>query len=239
MQRGKTFCLDRHKKLYFRKKVLQWFGRNRRMFPWRERIDPFHILIAEMLLQQTDAAKVAAMYDQFIEAFRTPAFLACATKLQVAKFISKIGLNYRVPRLINAAVCIQSRFGGTVPNDLNSLLSIPGVGPYVANAVLVVAFRQKNAVLDTNVIRVLERFFGLRSRRTRPRTDPQLWLAARELLPKDRRLARTWNWALLDFGATVCRHRSQLCGNCPCRRLCYAKSTRELGLESPRRMPRE
>lgn len=229
MPQESTFYLDQRKKMYFRKRVLRWFGCHRRLLPWRASTDPFQVLIAEILLQQTDASKVAAIYGQFIKTFPTPALLASTEEWQVGKFISKIGLNYRAARLINAATTIQVRFRGQVPNDLESLLSIPGVGPYVANAVLVVAFGHRNAVLDTNVIRVLERFFGFRSRRSRPHTDPVLWIAAQELLPRDRRQARTWNWALLDFGAIVCRHHGQLCGDCPCRRLCNFASTCNYG----------
>jgi len=230
MPQENALYLDPRERRYFRRKVLHWFRSHRRRFPWRARIDPFHILVAEILLQQTDAKKVAAIYDRFLQAFPTPESLARASEPQVSKFISKIGLNYRTARLINAAAAVQDRFRGRVPSDLDSLLSLPGVGPYVANAVLVVAFQHRVAVLDTNVIRVLERFFGLRSRRRRPHTDSVLWAAAQELLPLHRQMARTWNWALLDFAATVCRHHGQLCRDCPCRRLCHLVSTPRYGL---------
>ena len=222
--------LDLRERRYFRRKVLHWFHSHRRRFPWRTRANPFHVLVAEVLLQQTDAPKVAAIYDQFIRAFPTPAALSVADERRIGKFISKIGLNYRGARLISTAAAINSRFDGQVPNDRAGLLSLMGVGPYVANAVLAAAFRRRAAVLDTNVIRVLGRFFGLRSRCPRPHTDPVLWAAAQELLPRDGRMARTWNWAVLDFAAAVCRRRSPLCPECPCRGLCRFASTRRCGL---------
>lgn len=229
-RRDKQVCshLAPRERRYFRRKVLQWFPPHRRRFPWRTRTNPFHVLVAEVLLQQTDAPKVAAIYDQFIKVFPTPAALAAANERRIGRFISKIGLNYRAARLISTADAINSRFDGQVPNDQAGLLSLTGVGPYVANAVLAAAFQRRAAVLDTNVIRILERFFGLRSHRPRPHTDPALWAAAQELLPRDGRMARTWNWAVLDFAATVCRHRNPLCPECPCRRLCRFASTPSL-----------
>jgi A/G-specific adenine glycosylase len=219
---AKSACsiLNPHERRYFRQKLLKWYSCNHRFFPWRSRVNSFHLLIAEVLLQQTDAAKVALIYPRFIEVFPTPSILAMADEMDVDRLISCIGLRYRASRLIKAATIIQNKFGGLIPAHPDALLSLPGIGPYVTSAVLASAFHQRRAVLDTNVIRILSRFFGLRSSRLRPHTDPYLWHAAQELLPRRSRMARTWNYAMLDFSALICRHRNPSCNECPCRRLC-------------------
>jgi len=212
--------LSPHERKYFRQKLLKWYASHHRHFPWRSKVNSFHLLVAEVLLQQTDAAKVALIYPRFIEVFPTPSILAMADEKDVGRLISRIGLKYRASRLIRTAAIIQNHFGGRVPADSHSLLSLPGIGPYATSAVLASAFHQRSAVLDTNVIRILDRFFGLRSSRPRAHTDPRLWHAARELLPRRNRMARIWNYAVLDFSALICRYRNPCCDGCPCRRLC-------------------
>jgi len=212
--------INPNERKYFRQKILKWYACHHRHFPWRSRVNSFHLLIAEVLLQQTDAAKVALIYPRFIEAFPTPSILAVADEKEVSRLISCIGLKYRAARLIKAATIIQNHFGGRIPPDPNAILSLPGIGPYVTNALLASAFHQRSAVLDTNVIRIFDRFFGLRSCRPRSHTDPDLWHAAQELLPRRSRMARVWNYALLDFAALICRHRVPSCSECPCRRMC-------------------
>lgn len=211
---------------YFRRVLLRWFAHHQRRFLWRQTSNPFHILIGEMFLQQTDAPKVALIYRGFVKAFPTARALAHGKKSEIGRFISQIGLNYRVERLRSAAHLIEDRFRGRVPADSRGLMVLPGVGPYIANAVLASAFGRRVAVLDTNVIRVLHRFFGLRSTRPRPRTDPGLWAAAQELLPRPPKMAKRWNYAMLDFAAIMCRHRNPRCVDCPCRRLCRFVATR-------------
>jgi len=212
--------IDPHKSCYFRRKILDWHSNNKRHFPWRKTKNPYHILVAEILLQQTDAAKAAKEYSSFIKTFPTPRKLAAASKSSVNEFICRLGLDYRISRLINIADKLEKRFGGTVPNTKEELLKLPGVGEYIANAVLAAAYHKRVAVLDTNVIRILERFFGLRSSRARARTDPLLWTAAQHLLPQKTNMCKIWNYAMLDFGALVCSHYRPQCKKCPCRRRC-------------------
>ena len=212
--------IDPQKIYYFRKKILRWYDSNKRSFPWRRTKNPYYILVAEILLQQTDAAKVAKEYSSFIRTFPKPKKLATASKSNVNRFISKLGLDYKVNRLINIAVEIDKRFNGTIPDMQDELLKLPGIGPYIANAVLASAYNKRFAVLDTNIVRILDRFFGLRSSKTRARTDPMLWTAAKQLLPKKTNMCKAWNYALLDFGALVCSHYNPQCKECPCRRRC-------------------
>jgi len=208
------------KSRYFRGKILEWHKSNKRSFPWRKTKNPYYILVAEILLQQTDAAKVAKEYSSFIRTFPKPSKLAAASQSSVSRFISKLGLDYRVNRLISVARELEKKFNGTVPDTQEELLKLPGIGPYIANAVLASAYNKQVAVLDTNIIRILERFFGLRSSKPRARTDPILWGVAQRLLPKKTNICKTWNYALLDFGALVCSHYNPQCKECPCRRRC-------------------
>lgn len=212
--------LSAQRRRYFRSKLRQWFVSNRRCFPWRQLRDPYRILVAEILLQQTDAAKVKQVWGVFVHSFPDVSSLARARHGSVDRFISRIGLNYRTGRLIGLAKMLESRFAGDVPNDRNSLLTLPGVGPYVANAVLASAFGSRAAIVDTNIVRILDRFFGIHSGRSRPRIDPAIWAAAQLLLPRAAAECRAWNYALLDFAALVCRHYRPLCDICPCRRRC-------------------
>ncbi|NQT50609.1 A/G-specific adenine glycosylase [bacterium] len=205
---------------YFRRKLLSWYGENARRFAWRRTRNPYHILVAEVLLQQTDAKKAASIYDSFLAAYPTPGVLAKARQSAVLRYVARIGLDYRAGRLIRIARAIMANHGGRVPRDRGELLALPGVGPYMANAVLFSAFGCRLAVLDTNVVRVIARFFALTSKRSRPRTDPALWKVAADLLPRRRDLSRTWNYALLDFAALVCRHHRPRCVSCTCRRRC-------------------
>lgn len=212
--------VDPQKSRYFRGKILEWHKSNKRSFPWRKTKNPYYILVAEILLQQTDAAKVAKEYSSFIKTFPKPRKLAAASKSSVNRFISRLGLDYRVNRLINVAGELEKIFNCTVPDTQEELLKLPGIGPYIANAVLASAYNKRVAVLDTNIIRILERFFGLRSSKPRARTDPILWGVAQRLLPKKTNICKTWNYALLDFGALVCSHYNPQCKECPCRRRC-------------------
>jgi A/G-specific adenine glycosylase len=208
------------KSRYFRGKILEWHKSNKRSFPWRKTKNSYYILVAEILLQQTDAAKVAKEYSSFIKTFPKPRKLATASKSSVSRFIGKLGLDYRVNRLISVARELEKKFKGTVPNTKEELLKLPGIGPYMANATLASAYHKRVAVLDTNIVRILERFFGLRSSKARGRTDPVLWTAAQRLLPKKTNMCKTWNYAMLDFGALVCSHYSPRCKECPCKQKC-------------------
>jgi len=216
---SKNFMSPR-KCYYLRKKLLEWYHTNGRHFPWRKTKNAYNILIAEILLQQTDAPKVAKEYKSFVKLFDTPKKLSHAKTATVHRFIKKLGLDYRVDRLINLARSIEKKFNGLVPNTEEGLLSLPGVGKYIANAVLSSAYDKRVAILDTNIIRIIERFFGIKSTKPRPHTDPKLWVVAEQLLPRKTNMCKIWNYALLDFGALICSHYNPKCEECPCRHKC-------------------
>jgi len=212
--------ISAHTKRFFRRQIISWFSQNKRSLAWRETENPYYILIAEILLQQTDANKVSLIYPEFIQRYPDASALAEADQEDIQRFISRIGLNYRTQRLVNIAKDINDKFAGHIPNSEAELMDLPGVGRYIVNAVLSAAFGMRTAVVDTNIIRILERFFGVRSRRPRARTDPELWNIAQALLPRKATDCRNWNYALLDFCALVCTHYNPKCSECVCAKHC-------------------
>jgi len=150
-------------KRFFWKTILGWYRYNKRIFPWRNTNNPFHILTAEFLLQQTNAEKVERIYNKMISKYSTPDKLAAAEVEEVKEVIKPLGLLYRAERLINAAEKIHKDYMGKVPESEEELEKLSGVGQYISDAVRCYGFNQKTIPIDTNVIRVFSRFYGLTS----------------------------------------------------------------------------
>lgn len=194
-----------------------WAAENLRDFPWRNTKDPYKILVAELLLQKTNAATVAPVYQKLIDRYPTLNDLAVAPAEDVTTLLQPLGLNFRADRLSRLTQVVLEWYGGKIPTTEAQLLELPGVGKYTAKSVCTHAFGQRKAVLDTNVARILERFFGFSGGRVKSRC-PKLQLAAEELAPKTK--LSEWNLALLDFGAIVCTARNPHCAKCPLRQQC-------------------
>ncbi len=187
--------------------LLAWGEQSWRDLPWRRTRDPWAILVSEVMLQQTQVDRVVPRYHRFLERFPTPTSCAAAPVADVVREWSGLGYNRRAVSLHSAAVVVVEQHAGLLPDDLASLLTLPGVGPYTARAVLAFAFERDVAVVDTNVGRILARRAG---RRLTPR---QVQAAADALVPTGRGWA--WNQTMLDLGATVCGPRDPGCGRCP------------------------
>jgi A/G-specific adenine glycosylase len=181
--------------------LLQWYAHNRRPLPWRNTRDPYALLVSEVMLQQTQAARVIPYYETFIARFPDPATLAAASTREVLEAWSGLGYNRRALALHRAARIVADRGW---PDDLTDL---PGVGPYTAGAVGSFAWGRQAPAIDTNVRRVLERYDGT------AHTPRSLARRAGELMPPDR--AADFNQAMMELGATVCRPRAPRCGECP------------------------
>jgi A/G-specific adenine glycosylase len=192
--------------------LLAWFEERRRDLPWRETRDPWSVLVSELMLQQTQVARVVPKYHAFLDRFPTPAACAAAPRSAVVEAWAGLGYNRRAVNLHRCAQAVVSEHGGTLPGSLEALLALPGVGPYTARAVLAFAFERDVGVVDTNVARVLARHAG---RSLQPR---EVQLAADAAVP----LGAGWRWnqAMLDLGATVCRARRPACDGCPVRAGC-------------------
>lgn len=201
---------------YYRN-LLDWFNVKKRNFPWRETDNPYFILISEILLQKTNSRAVPDIYLQFIKNYPTPQAVAESSAEAIFELISPLGLFYRAERIISISQTIVENFNGEVPSNLKTLMNLKGVGRYVASAVLCFGFNKPVAILDQNVIRILERVFGIISNKPRPHTDKLLWEAAEILVPSER--YQEYNLALLDLSAPNCRPRPQ-CEDCPLQSIC-------------------
>ncbi|QDH22195.1 A/G-specific adenine glycosylase [Saccharibacillus brassicae] len=180
-----------------------WFERNHRDYPWCHTKDPYEILIAEFLLQQTHVRKVEEAYLSLLSDFPTAKELAEASESKLIDLISPIGLIYRAKRMKSTANQVFLNYGGKIPDTFEDLIKLPGVGNYIANAVLCYGYYQNRVPIDTNVIRLFMRYFNLSSEKPRPRTDEVLaeQIRDRYTFDFDYRIA---NWAVLDFAGLVC-----------------------------------
>lgn len=184
--------------------ILGWYAAVRRDLPWRRTTDPYRILVSEVMLQQTQVARVVPYYEAFLERFPDERALAEAPAADVLRLWSGLGYNRRALALQAAAGAV-ARDGW--PRDVEGLRALPGVGPYTAAAVASFAFGVQAAAVDTNVRRVIERI----DRRRRP--VAALARRADALVPAGR--AADWNQALMELGATVCTARAPACDACP------------------------
>jgi len=207
-------------KAHFRRTLLRWYARNGRRFAWRETHDSYEILLAEVLLQRTQAPQVGANYGRVLAAFPTPEALGRAQLSQVREALKPFGLAKRAPTLWEMGSHLSDRFAGGVPLAVADLMSLPGVGRYIASATACFAGGVRTPVVDTNVIRIMSRYFGIESERRRPRDDPWLWRLAESLLPRQRFI--DFNRALIDFAAIQCKARKPDCPSCPLLRRCLS-----------------
>lgn len=202
----------------FQTAVLSWYKKNGRHLPWRGTNDPYKIMVAEFLLQKTDVKKVQVVYKEFIFRWPTAQLLFKEEVSSISKIILPLDLRYKATRLKSTANAVVKKFGGKIPETKEKLLELPGVGRYIASAIECFAYNKPKAILDTNIIRIFDRVLGVHSEKNRPRDDVHLWDIAQALVPY--RHAREYNWALLDFGALVCKSREPLCRECVLQNMC-------------------
>ncbi len=188
--------------------VLEWGRRTRRDLPWRRTRDPWAVLVAETMLQQTGVARVVPRYLAFLDAVPTAAACAAASPAWIVRCWDGLGYNRRAVLLHRAATAIVADHAGRVPDDLDALLALPGVGLYTARAVLAFAFERDHGVVDTNAARVAARAVA-----GEPLDRRRVQAIADALVPPRR--AWEWNQSVLDLGATVCTRRAPRCGVCP------------------------
>ena len=187
--------------------LLDWADRELRDLPWRRTRDPWAVLVSEVMAQQTGVDRVVPYYERFLARLPHPAACAAAPTSAVLWLWSGLGYNRRAVSLHRCATAIVADHGGEVPDDLDALLRLPGIGPYTARAVLAFAFERPVGVVDTNVGRVLARWAG------RPLRTAEAQAMADDLVPAGR--PWLWNQAVMELGATVCRRRGPDCTRCP------------------------
>jgi A/G-specific adenine glycosylase len=197
----------------FRRRLLAWYRRHGRDLPWRKTSDPYHILVSEIMLQQTQVDRVLPKYAEWLTKYPSLDALAAAPEADVTRTWYPLGYNVRPRRLQTIAREAVARYGGTLPSDEATLLSFKGIGAYTAGAIRSFAFRQRAAILDTNVARVLFRVFVGSGDPKSHAMKRHLWAVSETLVPA--RDVFDFNQALMDLGATVCVARNPRCLVCP------------------------
>ena len=200
--------------------LVAWFALNRRDLPWRRTRDPYRILLAEIMLQQTQVDRVIAYYEAFLARFPTLEELAAAPTAEVIRLWAGLGYNRRAVNLQRTAQAIVAEHGGVFPRTVEALRALPGIGPYTAGAIACFAFEQDVAFIDTNMRRVLHRLFvGVDVPKPVVADRAVVEIATNVLPPGE---GWTWNQALIEFGALQCTARKPACVTCPLQRSCLA-----------------
>lgn len=215
--------------------LLEWYGEAGRKLPWRADRDAYRILVSEFMLVQTTVAAVIPYFERFLRRFPDAPALAAADEAEVLRAWEGLGY-YRRARQLHAAVRqVVDRHGGEIPDDPAAVRALPGVGPYIAGAVLSFAFDRPEPIVEANSQRVLARLIALRDDLKSTAARRRVWEAAGRLVPPDR--AGDFNQALMDVGAMVCTPREPGCLLCPVAGSCRA---RRLGLQDsiPRTTPK-
>jgi A/G-specific adenine glycosylase len=217
---------DRRSIRRIRRALLDWYAASHRDFPWRHTTDPYAVLVSEVMLQQTQASRIAARFPRFMARFPTVESLAAAPAAEVLAEWSGLGYNRRALGLQRAAAAVAAHGW---PRDVAGLEELPGIGPYTARAVASLAFGAPVGVVDTNVRRWLLRRFG------GPDAPRRLQALADELAAPGRKGdVAAWTHATMEFGASICRPRGPRCEACPIARGC---PSRGLGTAVP--VPRQ
>ena len=200
--------------------LLQWYNTEKRDLPWRITSDPYAILVSEIMLQQTQVDRVLPKYMQFLSIFPTLADLAAASTADVINAWVPLGYNMRAVRLQGIARQVLLEHQGRIPDTIEKLLTLKGIGRYTAGAIACFAYHKQVATVDTNIRRVLHRiFFGLEYPESKL-NDAQMLAFAENVLPTDE--AYNWNQALMDLGATICTSNNPQCDRCPLQKQCQA-----------------
>jgi A/G-specific adenine glycosylase len=206
----------------FRRGLLRWFRRYGRDLPWRRTRNPYHIVVSEFMLQQTQVSRVEAYYRRFLARYPTIHSLAEATPTAVRESWDGLGYYRRAANLHRLAQTVVDRHAGVLPSDPAALVMLPGVGRYTAGAVACFAYERVAAAVDTNVARVIRRVFHPRLRPT-PISN-RIWATALEILPTQGKRAWEVNQGIMELGALICTARVAKCGVCPVRRACRTAS---------------
>lgn len=200
--------------------LLGWYDRSARDLPWRSpQVSPWAVLVSEIMLQQTPVSRVLPAYAAWLERWPRPADLAAAAPGDAVRMWARLGYPRRALRLHECAVQVRDRFGGVLPDDVDTLLTLPGVGEYTARAVAAFAFGARVPVVDTNVRRVVARAIDGAGQAGLPSVRRDL-AAVEALLPPTPARATRFSIAVMELGALVCTARAPRCAQCPIAEQC-------------------
>jgi A/G-specific adenine glycosylase len=196
----------------FQRQLLQWYDDHGRDLPWRRTRDPYRILVSEFMLHQTQVERVIPKYHEWLQQYPTFEALAAAPVDDVKALWRPLGYYFRAERLHQIAHVVTQTCRGRLPDTVDELIVLPGVGRYTAGAILSFAFHKDAPIVDTNVRRVLRRLFGVPGNPLRAAANKRIWQLAEAILPPGK--AYVFNQALLDFGALLCLARTPRCSVC-------------------------
>lgn len=206
----------------FRNRILRWFNKNKRDYPWRETTDPFKVLIAEMMLRRTKADQVKEVYERLFKKYPDVKSIAEAKIEELKEILYHLGLNWRIQAFSLVAKVIIKKYNFKVPDTREELITLPGVGEYVAGAVLSIAYNKKEWIVDSNIVRLFKRYFGINTSKEGRRDKHVIEMAKMYSSSNNPRKA---NLAILDFTALICIPRNPNCSSCPLVGSCYYHST--------------
>jgi len=201
-------------------KLLDWFSANQRNLPWRTEYDPYQVWISEIMGQQTQMDRVIVYFKRWIRQFPDIAAVATATEQEILKAWEGLGYYTRARNIQRTARLLVNEFNGRIPAELDTLLTLPGIGPYTAAAIRSIAYNKPCPLLDANVERLFARLLNLDHPVKKAPAPAGLRMLAEELLPQGQ--ARLFNQALMEFGALVCRPKMPRCTSCPLSSHCLA-----------------
>lgn len=218
----------------FRRSIIAWFKKHGRDLPWRRTRDPYRIVVSEFMLQQTQVSRVEGFYHRFLERYPDLETLARATPRMVRESWEGLGYYRRAANLHALAQTVHADQDGVIPQDVERLRALPGIGRYTAGAVATFAYEAAEPAVDTNVARVLRRAFHPRAGK-KARDEEKLWKTAQALVPRAGAGAWSFNQGIMELGAVICTAREARCGECPVVRSC---STGRRTLKAGRSLPR-
>ena len=219
---------------FFTKKLLEWNKKsNFRQMPWKNEPDPYKIWLSEIILQQTRVEQGWNYYNNFIKNYPSIHNLSNADDNEVFKLWEGLGYYNRCKNLLTTARYISTELFGVFPKTYEEVLSLKGIGPYTAAAIVSFAYGLPYAVVDGNVTRVLSRFFGIKTPIDSTKGKVEFTVLAQELL--DKKQAGKYNQAIMDFGATICKPKSPLCDVCCLSEECYAYNKNKIN-ELPQKL---
>ena len=201
----------RERIILFHKKMTDWFNKNGRHYPWRKTDDPYKILIAEMMLQRTKADQVTEVYNEFFKKYKSPEEFIRSDKASVLKLLQPLGLNWRIENFIKVSKALVESHNSKVPENREKLKHLPGVGDYIAGIVLSLAFNKNEWVVDSNVVRIFKRYFGMQTSKE-GRRDSHIITTAKLFSSENN--AKEANLGLIDFGAIICLPKKPKCHEC-------------------------
>ena len=205
----------------FRNNILQWYNQSKRVLPWRDNPNPYHVWVSEIMLQQTRVETVIPYFERFIGELPTIKDLSQVDDDKLNKLWEGLGYYSRVRNLKKAAIKVIEDFGGELPQDKKEIESLPGIGPYTSGAILSISFNKRYTAVDGNVLRVFSRILGIKEDIKSKDIKSYIKEEVEELLPLD--YIGDFNQALMEIGATVCLPNGKpICSVCPVNDLCYS-----------------